>query len=206
MTSTKAEDTTATTLTNEQSLTRDLIKTAVTTEKSSTVLWSKTGALIINSKDVYSNSELDKKELAKFFTVEMDDNCDKDKIPVMGENRKGEQIELRKKSGKIKWSSWNTTSRIMQNTSDIFKGIEEFGFAEIFPNDQLISRYELLQMLKDNKAAGAGETPAETVVRCLEMIAKKIPELDKNDGESVNVRLMEVSGQFSDWLHGKTTV
>jgi len=196
-------DTTATvsTVTPTEELTRDLIKTAVTTEKSSTVLWSKTGALIVDSKDIYANSENDKKLMAKFFTTEMDGNCDITKIPIKGENRKGEAIELRKKSGKVKWSSWNVTSRIMQNTSDIFKGIEEFGYAVVFPNDELISRYELLQMLKESKDNSSGETPAETIIRCLELVAKKIDELDKADGDSVNVRLMEVSGQFSDWYN-----
>jgi len=202
MTDAKTEPTT-TTLTTEQTLTRDLIKTAVSTEKSATVLWTKTGSIIMNSKDIYSNGEMDKKAMAKNFTVDMDDNCDDSKIPITGKNRKGESIELRKKGGKIKWSSWNATNRIMQNTSDIFKGIEEYGFDIVFPGGQLISRYELLQMFKDDKAASSSETPAETIVRCLELIAKKIPELEKSDGDSVNIRLMEISGQFSDWLHGK---
>ena len=187
----------------EQELARDLIKTAVSTEKSSTTLWNKTGAIMMNDKDIYSNSEYDKKELAKAFTVNLDDNCDLDKIPVKGTDRKGESIVLRKKSGKIKWSSWNTTSRIMQNTSDIFKGIEEFGFDTVFPKGEIISRYELIQMLKEVKAAGSGETPAETIIRCLELVGKKIDELDKIDGDSVNIRLMEVAGQFSDWFNKK---
>ena len=87
----------------------------------------------------------------------------------------------------------------MQNTSDIFKGIEEIGWDIVFPNGKIISRYELLALLKEAKGASAGETPLETIARCLELVGKKVVECDVKDKDAIEQRLLEVSVIFTDW-------
>ena len=172
-----------------------LVQTAMNTEASSDNLWNQTGCIIADSKDSFLS--LDKKGQAAAFTKILDDEVPVTEIPEVGMGRLGEEIDLIKKSGKVKWSSWVVTARIVQNTSDIWKGLEQLGYDIVFPNDELISRYELRKLLGD--VPKAGETAAETIIRCLELINKKISELDKNDSDSINQRLTDTAKAFYDW-------
>ena len=174
----------------------NLVESAMDAEASSSSVWMQTGEVVDLNKDQFENAE--KKDMGKAFTSILNKNAKLDDLPETGESRTGEEIELRKANGKIKWSSWVVTARIVQNTSDIFKGIELLGYEEVFPGGILISRYELLAKIKEAKPAG-GETPAETIIRCLEMVSKKVPELTAADIDSVEQRMIEMNVAFADF-------
>ncbi len=178
--------------------TNGLLKSALSVERSSSNLWNKTGQLIVLNNDVYSDPEISKKTMAKFFTSEMSLNCDGDFIF---------------------WSTWIVTSRIMHYTSDIFKGIELLGYDKVFPlvdgtdgtdgaRGKLVPRSKLLKMIGDSKPTTSehqleagdytSELPVETVIRCIDLVLAKIPDLNAEDKDAIQGRLAELSNAFSD--------
>ena len=164
----------------------ELITIATDAEATSCSRWNKTGQLVAENEEMFFSGDLDKKARAKAFTKLLDDGCDLDSIPESGDSRQGEEILLRKKNNKIKWSSWTVTARLVQNTSDIWKGLEELGSDIVFPDGEIISRYELLNLLKEADSK-PGETPAETIARCMELIAKKCKEVEVSEVDAVEV-------------------
>ena len=182
-----------------QNATQSLLQLAKDDNTNASNIWVSTGSLLALNRDKFDGGDtLDKKKRGANFTDLMNDNVVDSEIPETGLNRKGEEIILRKKAGGIKWSSWDVTSRIMQNTSDIFKGIELLGWTKVFPKGELISRYELLALI-DEASPAKGETPVQTIVRSLDLIGKKIAELDKADVDVVDSLLIQVCASFSDW-------
>lgn len=188
--------TTTTTTTNKV---QDLIIAAMDTEQNADTLWSKTGSIVADNKLDFFNQ--DAKEQAKAFTKRLDKDHDKATLPVAKVmSRTGEEIDLLKANGKVKWSSWVVTSRIVMNTSDIWKGIELLGYDVVFPNGELISRYTLRKMIKEAQADNkTPETALETISRCLELVQKKLAECESTELDSVNQRFIEVNVAHSDW-------
>ncbi|MBV5342461.1 hypothetical protein JZU68_02210 [bacterium] len=152
----------------------NLIRFAISSDLYSGSIWSQTGRIIADEKAKF---QADKKKMSNAFTLMLNKNVDPSLIPEDGPDRKGEIIKLRKKDGSVKWSSWEVTARLVQNCSTIFLGIEKLGYEKVFPYDMLISRSELEKMLKELDADKPGEAPEQTVKRCLEMAAKKLPEV-----------------------------
>lgn len=141
-------------------------------------VWNQTGAIIQNNRAKFENKKTG--EMSKSFSKLLDKNVDASLIPEEGLDRKGEYITLRKKDGTIKWSSWAVTARLVQNCSTIFKGISLLGFDTCFPEGTLIPRSQLDKLLKELKEKG-GESPADTVKRCLEMATKKLPSVGSKE-------------------------
>ena len=201
---TKVTPTTTTTTTAPANTTKgqevnDLVTAALDTEANADSLWSKTGDIIVSNKVDFMDS--DAKAQAKAFSKRLDADIDSTLLPtgqVM--SRSGDMIDLLKTNGKVKWSSWVVTSRIVQNTSDIWKGCELLGYDTVFPNGKLISRYELRKMIKEVQAdSKVPETALETISRCLELVAKKIAECEQKDLDGVNQRMIEVNIAHSEW-------
>ena len=142
-------------------------------------VWSQTGNIIWKNRKMFDGKKV--KEMSESFTGLLDKNVDSSLIPETGESRTGEEITLRKKGGKIKWSSWVKTARLVQNCSTIFKALEELGFDTCFVNEQLIPRSQMDKLLKETEDEKPGENPADTVKRCLEMATKKLPSIESKE-------------------------
>ena len=142
-------------------------------------VWSQTGNIILANRKLFEGKKV--KEMAEAFTGLLDKNVDSSLIPETGESRTGEEITLRKKGGKIKWSSWIKTSRLVQNCSTIFKALEVLGFDTCFVNEQLIPRSQMDKLLKEMEDDKQGENPVDTIKRCVEMATKKIPEVSSQE-------------------------
>ena len=187
---------------SETTKAQQLINIAVTNSEDCDSIWTRTGDLVTDNKADFIGDGIDKKAQAKAFTKILDKDVSKNILPTDSQvmSRTGDMIDLLKTNGKVKWSSWVVTSRLVQNTSDIWKGLEVFGYKVIFPSGVIISRYALRKMLKDHADKNKkGETPLETIARCLELVGKKIDELDANDEDSVSQRLIELNVKFSEW-------
>jgi uncharacterized protein YqgV (UPF0045/DUF77 family) len=183
--------------TKESSPVNTLLEAAIKQEEGSANLWDKTSDLILQNQEVFQGAS-DKKERQKLFTLLMDQGVDLSLIPETGLNRKGEEFLLRKKGNKIKWSSWAVSARIFQNTGDIWKGVELLGWDVVFPDGEIVSRYELLSLIKKTKVK-VSEPPETTIDRCLEMVMKKIDELPKDSLDLISQRMLDLNVRFSDW-------
>lgn len=140
-------------------------------------IWRQTGRIIKREKESFNNKK--RKEMSTAFSKLLDTNVHSSLIPDEGPDRKGEIIKLRKKSGNVKWSSWEVTARLVQNCTTIFTGIEKLGWDVCFPGGyELISRAEMDKLLKALKEDEPGEAPYKTVMRCLEMASKKMAEIE----------------------------
>ena len=184
---------------DKMSKVQELIATAMSTEDNADSLWAKTGEIVQDNKLDFFDA--DPKASAKLFVKALDTEHDSSVLPtdpVM--SRTGEKIDLLKANGKVKWSSWVVTARIVQNTSDIWKGIDLLGYDTVFPSGLIVSRYELRKMIKDaSEAKKTPETPLETISRCLELVAKKLSECEKSELDSINQRFIEVNVAHSEW-------
>ncbi len=162
----------------------ELIELGMAQEANSGSRWSKTGELINENDDLFDPQAYDRKAMAANFYTVLDLEVITDNLPEQVVDRKGEDMILLKKSGKVKWSAWKATSRIVQNTSDIWTGIELLGYKKVFPKGVLVSRRQLLKMIEDAEGPKKKETPLETIQRCAELIGKKIVELEAGDMKS----------------------
>lgn len=153
-----------------------LVECAINTELFSGSLWAQTGRVISSQSGQFKM--VDKKKMAEAFNGLLNKNVDPALIPEQGPDREGNIINLRKKSGAVKWSSWEKTARMLQNTSTIFKGIEGLGYEVVFPNGFIIPRNQLERLLKDLPSDKPPEPAVQTIKRCLEMAAKKMPEIE----------------------------
>lgn len=176
---------------------QELITTAMDTEATSCTLWDRTGDILAENSALFADG-IDKKDMSKSFTKILDEGHSPDSIPEEGMSRSGEMITLRKKGNKIKWSSWTATARIVQNTSDIFKGIIDLGYDTIFPNGVMISRYDLLNLLKEHNKNKPGETPVETFTRCVELATKKVIECELVDVDLMETLLIKLNVAVSE--------
>lgn len=142
-------------------------------------IWNQTGNIIWNNRKMFESKKTG--EMSKAFSRLLDKGVDPALIPEEGPDRKGDYITLRKKDGSVKWSSWAITSRLVQNCSTIFKGISLLGFDTCFPQGILIPRSQLDKLLKELKEEKDGESPVDTIKRCVEMATKKIPEVPSKE-------------------------
>lgn len=157
-----------------------LVQCALDTEYFSGSLWQMTGKVMANEREKFDLAGDDcKKRMAINFATLLNDRVDPSLIPEKGLDRKGEIITLRKKDGKVKWSSWEVTARMVQNTSSIFRGIELLGYERVFPNNILLPLNQLVKLIGKEEPEKDKEAPAMTVKRCLEMATKKLAEVAK---------------------------
>lgn len=171
--------------TNKKTAETKLVQAVLFAALQDSSVWQQTGGIIYQNRAKFDGPEV--KAMSASFTELLDKNVDSELIPETGESRTGEIITLRKKGGKIKWSSWAKTARLVQNCSTIFKALATLGFDTCFVNGQLIPRSQMEKLLKENEDEKAGENPVDTVKRCLEMATKKLPSIDtKEDLVSVN--------------------
>lgn len=155
-----------------------LVNIGSLTNSVSGTLWHQTGIVIHGSSRLFDRPDMEPKELQKNFISLLDSKVDKAIIPEKGKGRDGEEITLRKKDGKVKWSSWEVTARIVQNCSTIFKGISLLGYDVVLPYGVLIPRSQLDKLLKEVDSDKPGEAPEDTVKRCLELAAKKMDQVE----------------------------
>ena len=153
-----------------------LIQCAIDNDLFNGTLWSQTGRVIEGEREKFIGS--DRKKMSKVFSDLLDSRVEASMIPETGPDRKGEIITLRKKSGAVKWSSWQVTARLVQNCSDIFKGIELLGYQVVFPAGLLISRSQLDKLLAELEDEKPKEEAYKTVQRCLETATKKLLEIE----------------------------
>ena len=153
-----------------------LIQCAIDNDLFNGTLWSQTGRVIEGEREKFIGSE--RKKMSKVFSDLLDSRVEASVIPETGPDRKGEIITLRKKSGAVKWSSWQVTARLVQNCSDIFKGIELLGYQVVFPAGLLISRSQLDKLLAELEEEKPKEEAYKTVQRCLETATKKLLEIE----------------------------
>ena len=162
-------------------------------------VWNQTGSIIYANRAKFENKKTG--EMSKAFSRLLDKNTDPSLIPQEGPDRKGEYITLRKKDGSVKWSSWAITARLVQNCSTIFKGISLLGFDVCFPQGILIPRSQLDKLLKELEEGKAGESPVDTIKRCVEMATKKMPEVSsKEDLVSINEYLSALLETYKEAL------
>lgn len=155
-----------------------LVQCALDTEYFSGSLWQMTGKVMANEREKFDLAGDDcKKKMAINFATLLNDRVDPSLIPEKGLDRKGEIITLRKKDGKVKWSSWEVTARMVQNTSSIFRGIELLGYERVFPNNILLPLNQLVKLIGEEEPEKDKEAPAMTVKRFLEMATKKLAEI-----------------------------
>jgi len=153
-----------------------LIQCAIDNDLFSGTLWSQTGNVINGERAKFDIS--DKKVMAQEFSSMLDSRVDPAMIPEQGPDRSGDIITLRKKSGAVKWSSWQITSRLVQNCSNIFKGIEVLGYSTVFPRGEIIPRSQLDKLLGEIDSDKPKEEAFKTVQRCLEQSTKKLVEIE----------------------------
>lgn len=176
-----------------------LVLSVIQTDLQEGSIWNQTGAIINNNRSKFENKKTS--ELSKAFSHLLDKNTDPSLIPEEGPDRKGDYITLRKKDGAVKWSSWAITARLVQNCSTIFKGISLLGFDTCFPQGILISRSQLDKLLKELKEEKGGESPIDTVKRCVEMATKKLPEIEsKEELVSINEYLEAMLEVYKEQL------
>ena len=176
-----------------------LIKIAKGLDKASTSMWETTGLMIFQRIEEFNDRKGDKDSMMETFTAILQDEHGKNDVPKHGMNRAGKVIELRHDDElkSVKWSSWKVTSRLCQNTSDIFKGLE----ADVDMWDEegsIISRRKLLDALAllveepeepegEGEGSGEGEKEPEeaitTIQRSVTLIDQKFDELDDSDLE-----------------------
>ena len=192
----KASDETANLLETKETR---LVLSAIQDDLQATSIWNQTGAIISQSRPRFEGKKT--AEMSKEFSGLLDKNTDPSLIPEEGQDRKGDFITLRKKDGSVKWSSWAITARLVQNCSTIFKGIDLLGFDVCFPQGILIPRSQLDKLLKELEEGKAGENPADTVKRCVEMATKKVPEVSsKEDLVSINEYLSALLETYKEAL------
>lgn len=162
-------------------------------------IWNQTGSIIWNNRKVFEGKKTG--EMSKAFSRLLDKGVEPSLIPKEGPDRKGDFITLRKKDGSVKWSSWAITARLVQNCSTIFKGISLLGFDTCFPQGTLIPRSQLDKLLKELKEEKDGESPIDTVKRCVEMATKKLPEVSsKEDLVGINEFLAALLETYKEQL------
>ena len=162
-------------------------------------VWNQTGSIIYANRAKFEGKKTG--EMSKAFSRLLDKNTDPSLVPQEGPDRKGEYITLRKKDGSVKWSSWAITARLVQNCSTIFKGISLLGFDTCFPQGILIPRSQLDKLLKELEEGKAGESPVDTIKRCVEMATKKMPEVSsKEDLVSINEYLSALLETYKEAL------
>lgn len=105
-----------------------LIKKCKSMVTDSVSLWDQTLIVCQDVIEMYGNVShtTDQKEYVKAYTNQvyryLDESSASKEVPKYGLNRSGKKvIELRKKSGRVKWSSWDATARLSQYLSDIAK-------------------------------------------------------------------------------------
>lgn len=177
--------------TEQEEAASELLSACISAEQARLSVWQATGQFILADKLISIQTEKD--AMAELFFAALNAAHDPAAIPEKGEDTKGNEIDLRHEDGSVKWRSWCVTARMVQNISDIFKGILLLGEAEVFPKGELISRRKLLAAIEaaqppaeepPEPGEGAGEDdkekelPIETVKRCLLMVDQMIGKLD----------------------------
>jgi len=179
-------------------MTMDLIQLGIDSEATSATKWDKTGQIIVQNKDMFEG-DVNPKDFQRNFIGALDNEVIVEGLPTKGNlDRKGDPLNIIKTNGKVKWSSWNVTSRIVQNCSDIWKVLELVPFAQIFPNGKIITRYEVLQLIEKMSEPKVPETAIETILRCNELVLKKIAELELKDVDTAISSMSIIQAAISD--------
>ena len=129
--------------------------------KADSDVWNQTVCVVMNNMQFTpehrENLETTRDHLYAFMGNYLETTCD---IPKEGKDRDGKTIELRKKDGSIKWSSWEETRRIFAYLGDIAKIIVFSQEDKLYPETNKVgSRIDVLNLCKTPK------TPLENIKR-----------------------------------------
>lgn len=140
---------------------KELVKTLLSDSENTSSIWEKTWAVLydvtVPSTTAYEDSRKFCKALNQVVTNHLEDTCDS-MLPDSGPNRVGTNVDLRKKNGSFKWSTWSGSSRMMQNLSDFGKAIY-LGVPIVGTDSTLLSRGEIRASFPANVIPGNTKTP-----------------------------------------------
>lgn len=169
-----------------------LVETAISLEKKGLEVWQQTAQVILDL-NLTDDLTSDAKQMTSAFYEYMSKHAGK-QVPVRGEDRKGNEIDLRKDEGSIKWSAWSKTARICQNTNEITKCIASYDLETVFPNGQILPRNKIVELNKDAKEP---ETAIKSIERAVNLIEQKMPEVLPEDITALGVLVQKIMTSFS---------
>jgi len=98
-----------------------------------------------------------------------------------------------KNAGKPALRSWPVTKVRWQYATYIQSAVEKEGLDGVFPEDSPLPSLAEVRKMASGKGGASGETPIETIVRCLELAGKKLDEIDYTaDNVMVNEHLTKL--------------
>jgi hypothetical protein len=157
--------------------------------------WYRTGAWILANRDRFATDAKGNREVSY---VILDAGADESgAVPESDFNNSGKYIKLRKKDGSVKWSAWSKTRKFTQNLADIFKAIEVSGWDACFPDGELTTRPDILEL---KKVAGGGETPLQTLARSIDMAVKKLDQIETADKDAVKLAIDQLQEAYKVWI------
>ena len=178
-----------------KSQTAQLIDTVVRAADLDDKEWYRTGAWILANRDRFATDAKGNREVSY---VILDAGADESgAVPESDFNNSGKYIKLRKKDGSVKWSAWSKTRKFTQNLADIFKAIEVSGWDACFPDGELTTRPDILEL---KKVAGGGETPLQTLARSIDMAVKKLDQIETADKDAVKLAIDQLQEAYKVWI------
>jgi len=187
----------------ETNATMELVELSMKSEENSSTKWRKLGDILFSNSDLFDGSNdpdgLGKKECHSRFIGVLNEEVLVSELPEEVLDRKGDKMTLLKKNGTVKWSSWAVTARVVQHVSDVWKVVElGLPFGELFSEGIIMSRYELLKKIEELTPEKTPETAIETILRCNELVGKKVKELEEKDIETAISSIVIIQNLLAD--------